>query len=405
MKRRNVATNFMNALDIGELSNLQEEDKHEIVSLEDENSIPSALKVFQDVTSKYPEAEWFINITGGTKPMSIAAFEFFKDRSNCTMLYVPINDQTKALKFIGKKQVNPIDEEDAATRLKALSIANETETLDHKISIGQFLAGYGFELGKSESEVEENEMLALEWFETSVYLVENHNDKDLIKFLRSFTTISNRRKGRKNGLYLQDSDEIDLKDEGLIDNLTKIFPSIIFKDSRMTGRLEANEAQFLTGGWLEVFIWALLYKHSDDLGIREVHLNLEICSKGPSESRPKNEWDVAFMQDQSLCFIECKTGNQKKKKGVDILYKVEAIKKHLGALRVKSYLATTSPVVIDKDTGKIYEHLAIRSALYNCTIIEGKRIQKVAEMQHNPEKEISELIKLIANTFNLGKKV
>ncbi|NYT10566.1 MAG: DUF1887 family protein [Methanosarcinales archaeon] len=104
MKRRNVATIFMNALDIGGLSDLQKEDRHKIVPLKDENSIPCALKVFQDVTSKYPEAEWFINITGGTKLMSIAAFEFFKDRSNCTMLYVPINDQTKALKFIGKKR-------------------------------------------------------------------------------------------------------------------------------------------------------------------------------------------------------------------------------------------------------------------------------------------------------------
>lgn len=300
-----------------------------------------------------------------------------------------------------EKKVNPIDEVDAATRFKARSIVNETEPLDHKISIGQFLAGYGFELVKDGSEVEENEKLALEWFESSAYLVENHNDNDIIKFLRSFTTISNRRKGRKNGLCLQDSDEICLKDEDLIKNLTKIFPSITFKDSTMTGWLEANEVEFLTGGWLEVFIWTLLSNHSDDLGIRDVHLNLEISSKSQSESRPKNEWDVTFMQGQSLCFIECKTGNQKKKRGEDILYKVEAIKKHLGALRVKSYLATTSPIVIDKNTGKIYKHLATRSALYNCMIVEGNNIQKIAEMQRNPDKEISDLIELVANTFNL----
>ena len=405
MKRRNVATNFMNALDIGGLSYLQKKDRHKIVPLEDGNSIPSALEVFQDVTSNYPEAEWFINITGGTKPMSIAAFEFFKDRSNCIMFYVPINDQTKALKFIGKKQLNPVEEENAAIRLKELSIANETEPLDHEVSIEQFLAGYGFELVKDASDVEENEDLALEWFETSVYLVANHNNKDVIEFLRHFTEISNKRKGRKNGLNLQDSDKIDLKDEGLVKNLTQIFPSISVKDSKITGYLGANEVEFLTGGWLEVFIWALLSKHSDDIGIRDVHLNLEIGSKSPSESRPKNEWDVTFMQDQSLCFIECKTGNQKKKKGEDVLYKVEAIKKHLGALRVKSYLATTSPIVIDKDTGKIYEHLATRSALYNCKIIEGEKLQKIAKMLLDARKASSELVELTASTFSLGKKV
>ena len=405
MERKNAASNFMNALNIGGLGYLQKEDRNDIFHLEDENSMPSALKVFQDVTSKYPEAEWFINITGGTKLMSIAAFEFFKDRSNCTMLYVPINDQTKALKFIGKKQGNSVDEENAATQLKELSIANETEPLGHEVSIGQFLAGYGFELVKGALEVKENEKLALEWFETSVYLVAYHNNKDVIEFLRHVTEISNKRNGRKNGLNLQDSDKIDLKDEGLIENLTKIFPSTGIKDSKITGHLKAKEVEFLTGGWLEVFVWALLSKHSDELGIREVHLNLEIGSKGSIKPRPKNEWDVTFMQDQSLCFIECKTGIQKKKKGEDILYKVEAIKKHLGALRVKSYLATTSPIVIDKNTGKIYEHLATRSALYNCQIIDGEKLKEIAEMQLDPGKESSTIVKSIASTFNLEKKV
>jgi hypothetical protein len=65
MKRRNVATNFMDALDIGGLSYLHENDRHEIIPLEDENSMPSAFKVFTDITLKYSEAEWLINITGG----------------------------------------------------------------------------------------------------------------------------------------------------------------------------------------------------------------------------------------------------------------------------------------------------------------------------------------------------
>jgi hypothetical protein len=169
------------------------------------------------------------------------------------------------------------------------------------------------------------------------------------------------------------------------------------------GCLDAHEVEFLTGGWLEVFIWVLLFNNSDILGIRDVHLNLEVGSKGPSDSRPKNEWDVTFMQGQSLCFIECKTGTQKKKKGEDILYKVEAIKKHLGALRVKSYLATTSPNIIDKTTGKIYKNLATRAVLYNCKIIEGDKLHSLAMMLMGQEQKSPKLIELIANTFNLGK--
>jgi hypothetical protein len=72
---------------------------------------------------------------------------------------------------------------------------------------------------------------------------------------------------------------------------------------------------------------------------------------------------------------------------------------------VKSYLATTSPIVIDKDTGKIYEHLATRSALYNCKIIEGEKLQKIAKMLLDARKASSELVELTASTFSLGKKV
>ena len=81
------------------------------------------------------------------------------------------------------------------------------------------------------------------------------------------------------------------------------------------------------------------------------------------------------------------------------------MKKHLGALRAKSYLATTSPIVIDKKTGKIYEHLATRSALYNCKIIDGEKLQKIAVMLLDPVKSRSELVELITGTFDLGKKV
>jgi hypothetical protein len=149
----------------------------------------------------------------------------------------------------------------------------------------------------------------------------------------------------------------------------------------------------------------LLYEHSDDLGIREVHLNLEIGSMWSIKPKPKNEWDVTFMQGQSLCLIECKTGTQKKKKGEDILYKVEAIKKHLGAIRVNSYLATTSPVVIDKEKGKIYEQLANRSALYNCKIIDGVKLKEIAKMQPFLGEKRRMIINLIASTFSLEQKV
>lgn len=376
MKVKRGAPNFIRALRMGN----SKKPKCKIKILKEENSIEATNELLGNLFLMYPDADWIVNITGGTKPMSIGAFEFFRNKT-AKILYVPIAGQSKAINFSD----------------------GTFDDLKYKLGIKEFLAGYGFELIKGELEVRENETLALKWFETSRYLAANYSEDAVFHFLRHFADISNKRKGREKGLCIQDLDEIELKDEILIKNLIQIFPSISVKDDMIMGCLEANEVEFLTGGWLEVFIWVMLYNHSDDLGIRDVHLNLEIGSKSSIEPKPKNEWDVTFMQGQSLCLIECKTGTQKKKKGEDILYKVEAIKKHLGALRVNSYLATTSPNVIDKETGKIYEHLKTRSALYNCKIIEGSEIRIIAELQHDPWKANSEIVKQIAKTFNLGK--
>ena len=382
MERKNAAANFLKALEIGGMKELLNKDRHKIVPLKEENSIPIAKKVFQDIIKDYSEDEWIVNITGGTKPMSIAAFEFFKSRNNTTMVYVPINDQSRALNFTRE---------------------GESLKLDHEVTIGQFLAGYGFELLKDKSEVIEKETLVMSWFDASIYLVAHCNDQEVKRFLKSLSTISGQRNGRKNGLTILDSDELYLMDDALLSCLASLFPSIKLKNNSITGSLNANEVEFLTGGWLECFILILLSKHSDKLGIREVHLNLEVISRGPIAARPKNEWEITFMHGQSLCFIECKTGDQKGRRESEILYKVEAIKKQLGALRVKSYLATTSPIVIDKITGKIKEHLATRAALYNCKIIEGEKLQRIAQMQM-VETDESRQIELIRSLFELNPK-
>jgi hypothetical protein len=76
--------------------------------------------------------------------------------------------------------------------------------------------------------------------------------------------------------------------------------------------------------------------------------------------------------------------------GNDTLYKVEAIKKQLGALNVKSYLATTSQNIIEE--GKIKCSIGTRAKLYGCIIIPGNTIKKLAlsELDHDPN--ISQLI-------------
>ena len=97
---------------------------------------------------------------------------------------------------------------------------------------------------------------------------------------------------------------------------------------------------------MEVFVWGLLLSF-ENRGIWDLHLGVTAGGKEPGES---NEFDVSFMQDQSLCIVECKTGGQGHDPGANsTLYKIEAVKAGLMAIRMKTYLATTSPNVVERN--------------------------------------------------------
>ncbi|MDD1702850.1 MAG: DUF1887 family protein, partial [Methanoregula sp.] len=136
-------------------------------------------------------------------------------------------------------------------------------------------------------------------------------------------------------------------------------------------------AEFLTGRWLEYFVFGLLFP-LQPASIRGLQNGLSI---GLIDGGGENELDISFMTERSLCMVECKTGSQRHDpKGDAVLYKMEAVKAGLRALRVRAFLATTSPNIIDHATGRIREALIIRSKTYDFTIINGDTLKELAGM-------------------------
>jgi hypothetical protein len=145
--------------------------------------------------------------------------------------------------------------------------------------------------------------------------------------------------------------------------------------------LTKYEAEFLTGGWLEVFVWDVLTRHQDDLGIWNVRLGLEVGRIGDQSG---NDFDVAFMHNHGLSMVECKSGAQEHDAGGDILYKVEAVKRQFGAIRVGSCLATTASNILDKDK-KLKKSLETRAGIYQCRILICDQIRELARDYNNVE--------------------
>jgi hypothetical protein len=162
--------------------------------------------------------------------------------------------------------------------------------------------------------------------------------------------------------------------------------------------LDKNKVEFLAGKWLEVFVWGILKPLVRDERIWDLNQGVQVGKIFPGED---NELDIAFMMNQSLCIVECKTGVQEHDPAAkDVLYKSEAIKSGLRALRVKTYLATTSDNVIDPRKGGIKASLLRRADIYDCKIISGEKLRELSELHLLKSPKLSERV---AEEFEIRK--
>jgi hypothetical protein len=355
MRIRNGATRFLNALSIGGTDYAS---RHEIVEVREENSVDATFRALQTSFSRNPNDEWIINVTGGTKPMSIGAYGFAKSKG-LKALYIVEKDQHRAIDLSGGEPV----------------------VLNHLVSTAEFLAGYGFDL-LNPSDLARHDERARRWLGLAALLTENYEDASLRKCLGALQDLKDmkikksKKAWERGGLTLAGKDNIILNNENIRAGISRQF-GLKENGAVITGHLDRPAVEFLTGKWLEVFVRGLLSPFEGTV-IWDLHAGVTAGQSGPGKS---NEFDVSFMRNQSLCIVECKTGEQKQdRKGDAMLYKIEAIKAGLGASRVDAFLATTSPNIIDPGTGDTREALKNRSSLYNCSIIRGAALREMAKL-------------------------
>ncbi|MBN1236756.1 MAG: DUF1887 family protein [Methanotrichaceae archaeon] len=334
--------------------------KKEIIELAkgEEQSGDAIYKKLNNLHDTYQKDEWIVNLTGGTKPMSIGAYEFSKDKRLKT-LYIAEGNQRQAVDLLGGPYT----------------------PLQYDVTTAEFLAGYGFDIlnASSLTKTEERALLSTK---LAAHLALHNEDSDLrgllnrLQYIKEAQIKLDENEWKKKGLILSEEDDVFLKNDALRDRIASQF-GLSTIGTKFVGRLERAATEFLTGKWLEVFVWSLLLPFVGK-GIWDLHLGVLAGKSGPGEN---NDLDVTFMRNQSLCIVECKTGGQEHDpEANDVLYKIEAIKSGPKALRVDTYLATTSDNVLDPKKGEIKEKLLKRSKIYGCNIIPGWKIKEIADL-------------------------
>ena len=378
MKAKNKHIQFLNALAAG---GLNYDSRNEIKDLTKEDSITEIHDLLKKIYKEHLKDELVVNLTGGTKPMCIGAYEFCKEMHLRT-LYVPEGNQHEAKDLLGDSSVD----------------------LKHRLSTAEFLEGYGFGV-LNPGDLKISRERAEDLFELAALLTANSEDHGLRGMLGKIQSLmeekrnSDRKGWNKEGLILSEDSNVYLDNESLRSKIASKL-GLKTRDSMLLGSLDKHIVEFLAGKWLEIFVWGMLDHFVDSERIWDLNQGVRVGKAFPGED---NDLDVAFMMNQSLCIVECKTGGQEHDPaGKDVLYKIEAIKSGLRAIRVKTYLATTSDNVIDPQKGGVKESLLRRADIYDCKIIEGGKLRELAELYFLKNPKLAERV---AEEFEIRKVV
>lgn len=214
-----------------------------------------------------------LNLTGGTKVMSIALFAYFSRPSFHTEIYyLPVGKNSY-------QQIFPFP----ATAEKKLSYQSDLIT---------YLTSYGFavkESGDLHSPVYPKDITA----------------KTLDVFLRSedaFRKMANELRRIYNARRKMDRELLIQMEE--IGGETASFIQTLGLPLRSPDRLYAEEIAYLIGGWLEEWAYAGIQSY---FSLSEAEIGVGVKTQ-EERSENSNEFDLLFIKNNTLHVLECKSG-------------------------------------------------------------------------------------------------
>ncbi len=286
----------------------------EDVFLPDANDIPSITDILAAWLDQNTD-DVVLNVTGGTKPMAIAAQEVFR-MADRPVFYVDIATD-RVLWIDDKKARSPIQLKDTLLKLRTLLGLN-----------GITLTGGDFKSALTRED----------WRRFAEMLATNSKYNNVLGILNRYAEIAD-----QHGRLDVDFDEpirnynrsvwddllLELKGNGLITS----------GDERHIRFVDKEARRFCNGIWLEHHVFEKIKKLRFSKDYAMMNASVQYGND------TKNELDAVLVTRNMLVLIECKTKNMKRE-GVadDAVYKLADLSQHLGGLRVKSILVSCRPL-------------------------------------------------------------
>ena len=284
--------------------------KTDIVDLHDEYDMRGVDEKIFDLLLGIDKEKVALNVTGGTKLMSIAAYTRFH-AEGYPVFYFTAKDNRVLLLDDGS------DGREFVLQPEKMKIEDYLELHGYPVRRGYALERrlqYPHLNGLRQELVSREGSLAEEL--TALNYEISQADKN------SLTVNTPKAKNPQNLDYLLQL----LEDAGLLKHEGN---KLRFSDDAAK--------KYVGGGWFEDYVFETV-KNID--GVQDAALNVQIENAG-AQTHQHNELDVAVLANNVLHVLECKTVNiaNGKKQADDILYKLESLKK-LGGLRTQAALVS-----------------------------------------------------------------
>jgi len=262
------------------------DDKIQVIEVDEFSLADIDSKLKSLIYSEYEHI--FVNVTGGTKIMSMSVADFFKQK-NADIYYLT-----------GKDALHLFPED-----------KRRSAPLVDNISLKEYVESYGFELkgNAMPSSIPSNYTNKF----ISSFIKFSDDDRAVVEILRT----EYRGKTCK-------TENID----GLNHFLDKI--NLDYSENKLT----KEQVKYLTGEWFEDFVY---YKIKEEIQVPDDNIKTGIHIV---KDNVDNELDVVYLQDGKLYVIECKTLLDSKLLQ-ETIYKSTALSKNLG-LFAKFYIYTLS---------------------------------------------------------------
>ncbi len=304
------------------------------------------------------DREMILNITGGTKMITIGAYKA-AGALGAKVVYVPEGNPTTLRDLEGNVMIMRAED----------------------IGVGAFVAAYGYEVTSALSECDKWQNLgvaALECLQENKFpILEGENAEEVRAKIR-------------RGEAVPQGFKIRIKSGSMRNAILKAWPEPTtwkFDGEFIVGtQVDKLLGCYLTGGWLEAVLFSALRRRAGEIGVHDVNTSVRLGTK--------NEFDIVFMRGTTLCTVECKSGSQEHPGASPLadLYKAEAITHPLKALHTKVWYATTAKKIED-ESGNVSKELSERANMNKWGLIAPRDLRDLAACTPGSDSELSWLKK------------